>query len=49
LRLLLDSCVSGSLKAPLADSKVAAELLRSTEELSRAGAQVDIRRYAGSA
>jgi YgiT-type zinc finger domain-containing protein len=31
------------------DDKVAAELLRSTEELSRAGTQVDIRRYAAAA
>jgi YgiT-type zinc finger domain-containing protein len=31
------------------DSKVTAELLRSTEELSRTGAQVDIRRYAAAA
>jgi len=31
------------------DAKVAAELLRSTEELSRAGTQVDIRRYAAAA
>jgi YgiT-type zinc finger domain-containing protein len=31
------------------DGKVAAELLRSTEELSRAGTQVDIRRYAAAA
>ena len=31
------------------DAKVAAELLRSTEDLSRAGTQVDIRRYAAAA
>lgn len=31
------------------DSSVAAELLRSTEELLNAGAQVDIRRYAAVA
>lgn len=31
------------------DSKVAAELLRSSEDLSRAGAQLDVRRYAAAA
>lgn len=31
------------------DSSVAAELLRSSESLSQAGAQVDIRRYASVA
>jgi len=31
------------------DGKAGAELLRSTEELSRAGTQVDIRRYAAAA
>lgn len=31
------------------DSEVAAELLRSAEDLSRAGTQVDIRRYATAA
>ena len=31
------------------DATVTAELLRSTEELSRTGAQVDIRRYATAA
>ncbi len=31
------------------DAAVTAELLRSTEELSRTGAQVDIRRYATAA
>lgn len=31
------------------DAKVAAELLRSSEDLSRAGAQVDVRRYAAAA
>lgn len=31
------------------DSKVAAELLRSSEDLSRAGAQLDVRRYAVAA
>jgi len=31
------------------DAKVTAELLRSTEELFRAGTQVDIRRYASAA
>ena len=30
------------------DAKVTAELLRSTEDLSRAGTQVDIRRYAAA-
>ena len=31
------------------DSKVTAELLRTAEDLSRAGTQVDIRRYAAAA
>jgi len=31
------------------DEKVAAELLRSAEELSRAGTQLDVRRYAAAA
>ncbi len=31
------------------DATVTAELLRSTEELARSGAQVDIRRYAAAA
>jgi YgiT-type zinc finger domain-containing protein len=31
------------------DSKVAAELLRTSEDLSRAGAQFDVRRYAAAA
>lgn len=31
------------------DAKVAAELLRSAEEMSRAGTQVDVRRYAAAA
>lgn len=31
------------------DAKVTAELLRSTEDLSRAGTQVAIRRYAAAA
>ena len=31
------------------DSGVAAELLRSAEDLSRAGTQIDIRRYAAAA
>ncbi len=31
------------------DAKVAAELLRSSEDLSRAGAQLDVRRYAAAA
>lgn len=30
------------------DAKVAAELLRSSEDLSRAGAQFDVRRYAAA-
>ena len=31
------------------DAKVAAELLRSSEDLSRAGTQLDVRRYAVAA
>lgn len=31
------------------DAKVAAELLRSSEDLSRAGTQLDVRRYAAAA
>ena len=31
------------------DATVAAELLRSSEDLSRAGAQLDVRRYAAAA
>jgi len=31
------------------DAEVAAELLRSSEDLCRAGAQIDVRRYAAAA